>query len=354
MELKVFESPGGEWDEFASRYTDLIFYQSIWSEVLRKGLGGQPLYFILKEGREIVAGLPGLLLNFKIFKILYASLPYGNLIGESEYYQTLIELLDHEFQKKGIDQVRIADSPFSEPHPPRGYRPISAKCSLLDLKGFDPKKIEGNYRSDIRRAIRKAQKDGLSIKKVTSQKEVEIFYQLYLSSMRRNRAAARYPLRWFQALYEILLPEGKADILLAIKGDQYTAGVVLIDSPTSQHYLHNGSDDAYLESRPNDLIIDEIIRKGIREGKSILDFMGSDSKDLSLIRFKEKWGSKSVDLHTYIKDVHPLRCKIWEFGKRVGDSRVGNSLLKIIRPLTLPSPPLLPIRTQSPRGRGRG
>jgi hypothetical protein len=53
MELKVFESPEKEWDEFASRYTDLIFYQSVWSEVLRRGLGGQPLCFFLKEKRRI-------------------------------------------------------------------------------------------------------------------------------------------------------------------------------------------------------------------------------------------------------------------------------------------------------------
>jgi hypothetical protein len=54
MELKVFESPGKEWDEFSSRYTDLIFYQSVWSQVLKEGLGGQPLYFYLREGREAI------------------------------------------------------------------------------------------------------------------------------------------------------------------------------------------------------------------------------------------------------------------------------------------------------------
>ena len=331
MELKVYESPDQEWDEFASQYTDLIFYQSIWSEVLRKGLGGQPLYFSLKEGGEIVAGLPGVLLNFKIFKIVYASIPYGNLIGEKEYYQPLMELLNEEFQKRGVDQVRIAESPFLEPYQPNTFKSVSAKCSLLDLKGFDKKKIWESYRSEIRRAIRKAQKNGLSVKGVTSQKEVEAFYQLYLSSMRRNRAAAKYPLRWFNALYEILIQRGKADILFAIKGDQYTAGVVLIYSPTSNHYLHNGSAETYLESRPNDLIVDEIIQKGVKEGKTILDFMGSDSNDLSLIRFKEKWGSRSVELYTYVKDYHPLRCKIWELGKRLGNSRTGNRLLKIIR-----------------------
>src|SRR5512136_1175577 len=106
MELGVFESPGKEWDEFAFQYTDLIFYQSIWSEVLKRGLGGQPLYFCLREGEKIVAGLPGVLLNFKIFKILYASIPYGHLIGEKSYYSAFLELLEIEFRKMGIDQVR--------------------------------------------------------------------------------------------------------------------------------------------------------------------------------------------------------------------------------------------------------
>ena len=75
--------------------------------------------------------------------------------------------------------------------------------------------------------------------------------------------------------------------------------------------------EAYLEDRPNDLIVDYIIQKGVEEGKVTLDFMGSDPSDLSLLRFKEKWGSQSRDIHTYVKDYHPFRCKIWELGKRV-------------------------------------
>jgi len=50
MDLKVFESPGKEWDEFASRYTDIIFYQSVWSSMPKEGLGEQPLSFFLREG----------------------------------------------------------------------------------------------------------------------------------------------------------------------------------------------------------------------------------------------------------------------------------------------------------------
>ena len=137
MELGVLESPGEEWDEFATRYTDLIFYQSLWSEVLKKGLGGVPLYFYLKEGGEIVAGLPGVLLNFKLFKILYASIPYGNLVGEKIYYQPFMELLNVEVQKKGIDQVRVLESPFLESYPLDGFKSISTKCTLSNLEGFN-------------------------------------------------------------------------------------------------------------------------------------------------------------------------------------------------------------------------
>ncbi len=35
--------------------------------------------------------------------------------------------------------------------------------------------------------------------------------------MERNRAMAKYPLRWFDALYEILIQQKKADILFAVK-----------------------------------------------------------------------------------------------------------------------------------------
>jgi serine/alanine adding enzyme len=332
MELKVFEAPEKEWDVFASRYTDLIFYQSIWSQVLKEGLGGQPLYFYLREGEEIVAGLPGVLLDFKVFKILYASIPYGHLIGEKSYYPDFLELLEKEFRKRKIDQVRLTESPFSESYPPESFKPISAKGTLLDLKGFDKEKIWEGYRSEVRRAIRKSQKCGLSVKRATAINEVEIFYRLYLSSMERNRAIAKYPLQWFYSLYKILIQRGGADILLAVKGgDEYAAGVVLVYSTTSNHYLHNGSMGTYLESRPNDLIVHYIIQEGVRDGKTTLDFMGSDPGDLSLIRFKEKWGSQSRDIHTYVKDYHPFRCKILELGKRMGSSQIGHRLIKLIR-----------------------
>ena len=331
MELNVFESPGKEWDEFASWHTDLIFYQSAWSRVLKEGLGGQPLYFYLMEGGEIVAGLPGILLNFKIFKILYASVPYGHLIGEKSYFSHFLRLLREEFRKKGIDQVRLTESPFSDSYRPESFKSIYSKCTLLDLRGYDKEKIWEGYRKNIRRDVRKAQRSGITIRNVDSIEGVNMFYKLYLSSMERNRAVAKYPLHWFETLYEFVTKKGLGAILVAELNGTPIAGVVLVYSSSSIHYFHNGSQYEFLKFCPNELLVHSSIENALQKKISFFDFMGSDPKDLALLRFKEKWGSQSKDVFTYVKDYRPFRCRVWELGRKLGNSRAGSLLIRLLR-----------------------
>lgn len=331
MELGLFEAPGREWDEFASRYTDLIFYQSAWSRVLKEGLGGQPLYFYLTDGKETVAGLPGVLLNFRILKILYASIPYGHLIGEKSYYSDFLQLLEREFKRKGIDQVRLAESPFCDSYPPESFKPISAKCTLLELRGYDKEKMWEGYTKNIRRDVRRAQRSGITLRTVDSIEGVNMFYKLYLSSMERNRAMAKYPLHWFETLYEFVTRERSGAIQLAELDGEAIAGMVLIYSPSSTHYFHNGSVYEFLKFCPNELLIHSALEEAVGKSNSFFDFMGSDPGDLPLLHFKEKWGSRSKNVFTYVKDYHPFRSKIWELGKRWAGSRLGSSLLRRLR-----------------------
>ena len=255
MELKVFETPGREWDEFASRHTDLIFYQSVWSELLRKGLGGQPLYFYLKEGGEVVAGLPAVLLRFGIFRILYASIPYGNLIGDKIFFPSLMELLEREFQRRGIDQVRMTDSPFFESYRPNAFKSISAKVTLLNLRQTDKEKVWEGYKKYIRRDIRKAQKNGVTVRSGSSVEDIKLFYDLYLASMERNRAAAKYPFQWFKTLCGGGPEKSLGTIRLAVLDQTAIAGVILVHSVSATHYFHNGSKGEYLKYCPNELLV---------------------------------------------------------------------------------------------------
>ena len=240
-------------------------------------------------------------------------------------------LLKEEFRKRGIDQVRITESPFFESYQPESFKPISAKCTLLDLRGYNKDEIWEGYKKNIRRDVRKAQKSGITIRGGDSKEGIDIFYKLYLASMERNRAMAKYPLRWFETIYEIVTKKGLGAILIAELNRVAIAGVVLIYSPSSTHYFHNGSEYEFLKFCPNELLVHSSLEKAIERGNSFFDFMGSAPNDLSLLRFKEKWGSQSRDIYTYVKDYHPFRCKILELGKRLGSSQVGNWLIKFIR-----------------------
>ena len=331
MELGVFETPGQEWDEFVSQYTDLIFYRSFWSEVLKKGLGGQPLYFYLRDGGRIVAGLPAVLFTLKIFKILYASIPYGGFIGDRSTYPIFSSLLGGEFRKRGVDQVRVTDSPFLEPYQPDSFKSLSATCSLLDLRGRNKEGLWDGYKKYVRRDIRRAQRSGIIIRQGTSPEDVKRFYALYLSSMERNETMAKYPLRWFEVLQGVLTERGMGCFLLANVNQIDVAGAVVLYSTTSTHYFHNGSQAEFLKICPNELLIHHCLEEAVGKNHVWFDFMGSDSKDLSLIRFKEKWGSQSVDIRTHIKNVHPVKARLWEWGKKVASSKLGSKWMRVIR-----------------------
>jgi lipid II:glycine glycyltransferase (peptidoglycan interpeptide bridge formation enzyme) len=199
------------------------------------------------------------------------------------------------------------------------------------LRGYDKEKVWRGYKKNIRRDVRRAQRSGITIRRGDSREDANIFYKLYLASMQRNRAMAKYPLHWFEAVYEELVEGGLGAFLFAELEHEAIAGAVLIKSSTSAHYFHNGSKYEFLKFCPNELLIHSALEEAIEKGNSFFDFMGSDPKDLSLLQFKEKWGGQSKDVCTYVKDYHPFRCKIWEWGKRLGSSQIGNRLVRMVR-----------------------
>jgi hypothetical protein len=332
MELTVLEAPGTEWDEFATRYTDLIFYRSAWSEVLRKGLGGQPLYFCLREGRKIVAGLPGVLLNFKIFRVLYASIPYGNMIGEKERFPDLWEYLEGEFIRRRIHQVRIADSPFWESrNPTQNFKGIETICTLIDLKGMDEESLLKSYSHYVRRDLKRAQKNGIEIYKGESKEDFDHLYRLYLMAMKRNRAPAKYSYRLVMAFREFMLAFNGGTLLIARKDESPVAGMLLMHSNSSTHAFLTGSDSRFLKFYPNKLLVHQSLVEAISCGHEIFDFMGSEKGDANLIRFKNLWGGRSVPVTTYVKDYDLLRGWIWNGMRSFMNTKVGAGLTRAVR-----------------------
>jgi lipid II:glycine glycyltransferase (peptidoglycan interpeptide bridge formation enzyme) len=164
----------------------------------------------------------------------------------------------------------------------------------------------------VRWQIRKARERGVTVHEVESENDFHFFYLLYLKSMIRNKAPAKYSQRMFKALRELVLSDLGSLFLAKVDGFP-VAGHLVLYSDKVAHSMFVGSDDKYLKDFfPNKLLMHFVLSTAIDYGSEIFDFGGSDKDDLELIKFKKLWGGKEITTKTYVKDYSPIKCKVVE------------------------------------------
>ncbi len=312
MNLITLPEPDKKWDEFVSSHSHLIFHTSLWSKVLKEGYGSKMRYLVMEEKGEWLSALPGMMVGNRFFKVFYSLIPYGGFIGDRKYLAEFLILLSQWARKEKIQRIQIVDLAVKKSEELPDFKCMESNRHVLDLKGKSTDEILKNYHDALKRNIKTALKSDLEFERIRTQEEVDQFYHLYLTSMKRKAALIKYPHGLFKKIYDLLVPEF-ADILFVKHQNQPVAGIVVIYSEDAAHYFHGGSDSRYLSLRPNDLLFHHAIRIAREKGKSYFDFMGSDKKFLSLMQFKDKWGTRREELFNFHKDfgfIRPMAFKI--------------------------------------------
>ncbi|RLI65341.1 MAG: hypothetical protein DRO67_02805 [Candidatus Asgardarchaeum californiense] len=335
MELHVYKKPDKKWDNFVNRNSPLIFHTRIWQRVLSKGFkNGQSLYYTLEDNSgEIVLALPGVLLNFRLFNVFY-SLPasYGGFIGDYRYIKKFFSVWYDEIINEEIDYIQITESPFGPLSlNDFSYDVITTIVHIMRIENLTKDKLWKGYKKTVRRMIRKAKKSNVKISKISSREEVPIFYRMYLESMKRNRAPVKYPVDLYYAIYDELVLKNKAQILFAKIDGKYIAGLIYILSNGIIHYFAGGSFTKYLKLCPNDMLFHSAIEHGIENKCRYFDFMASPKDDTNLQRYKAKWGSKSLELSTYTKEINKKRCLIMKIARYVSNTTIGRKFIEHFR-----------------------
>ena len=233
--------------------------------------------------------MPAVLFTLKIFKVLYASIPYGGFIGDRSTLSHFQFPSGKGIQEKRDDQVRVTDSPFWNLINRSSFKSLSATCSLLEYPWKNKEGLWDSYKKYVRRDVGE-RRERHHIRQGASLEDVKRFYALYLSSMERNKTMAKYPLRWFEILHGVLTERGMGRFLLAKANQIDVAGVVVLYSTTSTHYFHNGSQAEFLKICPNELLIHHCLEEAVGKNHVWFDFMGSDSKDFFLDTIQRKMG----------------------------------------------------------------
>lgn len=325
MNLTILPEPDQKWDEFVSLHPHLIFHTSIWGKVLKEGYGTRMIYLVLEDKGEWLSVLPGMMVGNRLFRVFYSLIPYGGFIGDRKNLQEFLQLLYRWAKEEKIQRLQIVDPAIKKRAELPDFNCVESYRHILDLKGKSTEEIQDNYHDALKRNIKTALKSNLEFEKIKTGEEVDRFYRLYLTSMKRKAALVKYPLELFRKIHDLLVPDN-ADIFFVKHQSQAIAGIVVIYSEDTAHYFHGGSDSRYLNLRPNDLLFHHAIRVAQDRGKSYFDFMGSDKKFQSLIQFKDKWGTRREELFNFHKDFDFIRPRVFKVALGLAKTSFGSAI----------------------------
>ncbi len=325
MNLIVLEEPDKKWDEFVFSHSQLIFHTSLWWKVLKQGYGCGTKYLVVEDGGKWLSALPGIMVGNRFFKVFYSLIPYGGFIGDRNRIPEFLNLLNDWAKKENIQRIQIVDLAIKKKEDLPDFNCVESYRHVLELKSKSPDQIWKNYHDGLKRNIKTALKSDLSFEKIKSREEVNQFYRLYLDSMKRNQALAKYPFKLFQKIYDLLVPEF-SDIFFVKHHNQPVAGIVLIYSMDSAHYFHGGSNSQFLHLRPNDLLFHHAIQMAQERRKTYFDLLGSDKKFLSLIQFKDKWGAQREELFNFHKDFGVFKPAFFKIALSLAQTSIGSAI----------------------------
>ena len=153
----------------------------------------------------------------------------------------------------------------------------------------DEKELFAALTSSVRRAIRKAEKQGVTVEVLQDARGIKEFYSLQCQT-RRKHGLPPQPFKFFQNLQQYILSEAGGMIILARLGARAVAGSIFFHAGRQAIYKYGASDAAMLELRGNDLVMWAGIKHYAFRGFRTLHFGRTSLVNEGLRRFKLAWG----------------------------------------------------------------
>jgi len=281
-----------DWDRLAGLHPECTFFHTAaWAKVLARTYGHNPLYLCFSRQGKTVALVPMMEITSPLTGRRGVSLPFSDfcqplLFGEcrqESLMETLAELGRernwHYFELRGGKQMLPGSEVAAEKH--YGHK--------LDLT-VGPGKLFSNFQGSVRRAIRKAEKSGLSVEVTSTRKAMLDFYRLHVRTRRRHGLPPQ-PLPFFLNIDEEIMKADLGFMALAKKRTNPIAAAVFFYSGKTALFKFGASDERSHESRGNNLVMWEGIKQLCEKGLKTLHFgrtsIGSDGEGLR--RFKLSW-----------------------------------------------------------------
>jgi len=284
-----------------------VFHHPSWLRLLRDQYGYSLRACCIGADEGIAAAIPIARIESRLTGRRLVSLPFSDVCppllaagaGEPEA-RALGQALAEERRRTGLDLTVHGVLP----NPPDAFVQQRFYSHLLPL-AEDPSEVENRYsKSQIKRGIKKARREGLRAERRIDPAALDAFYALHLRT-RRKLGVPTQPKRFIRHFAE-LFEQGLGFVELVLDGARPIAAAVFLTYKGTVTYKYGASDERRLGKRPNNLLFAEAIRWACEAGFQTLDFGRTDVDNEGLRAFKRSWGASEVGLsYTYFGDRAP-------------------------------------------------
>jgi CelD/BcsL family acetyltransferase involved in cellulose biosynthesis len=296
------------WLSFAIAHSDAtIFHHPAWLELVSECYHYYPFILAIHDANdEIIAGLPMMDVSTTFRRNRCVSLPFSDycnpLYRDNDALERLtagiISLHSQDTYKQL--ELRWEFPPHEKIHKFSDYVMHSI---ALDS---DVEKIASRFDRVHRQNIRAAEQKGVYIVQGNQKEHLRLFYQLQLKTRHRHGAPVQ-PWRFFNMLADKLFKQGLGFVLLAYKGNECLAGMVILSWKQSLFAKYAASSEDTLNLRPNNLLFWTAIRWGCENGYKLFDMGRSEIENKGLQRYKRGWGSEEAPLNYSLLSNSPER-----------------------------------------------
>jgi CelD/BcsL family acetyltransferase involved in cellulose biosynthesis len=285
-----------------------IFQHPAWLRLLRRRYGYEiyALAVVDDEG-TIVAGLPVARVESRLTGRRLVAVPFSDVCAPwdaepapATAAPALGAAIASERARTGLDlELRARMNGI-----PGGHPVLRHLRHRLALEPDADAVLARASKSQVRRGIAKARREGVVVERGTDRAALDTFYRLHLRTRRRQGVPIQ-PKRFIRS-FEELFERGLGYVMVARHEGRAIASAVFLTYGGTLTYKYGASDERFLGVRPNHLIFAEAIRAGCAEGVSELDFGRTDPENEGLAAFKRSWGAAEEELaYTYVADEAP-------------------------------------------------
>ncbi|OGF99378.1 MAG: hypothetical protein A2Z86_06205 [Candidatus Glassbacteria bacterium GWA2_58_10] len=315
---RIADTPGPGWDEsllLGSTGSLALYQTSHWAARQEELQSFKPAYitvedqdqavlrltvfasdpFKLRGARNIAHGLYHALRSGKRGSLLWHGQPVAFTGAEESAYRALAQAVDGFAAERSL-RVSAGEWPLdmAAALPERWKR---KKWATLKVELTpEPEEIFAGFKSSARKAIKKAQQDGITVRRVADLVELEQYYHFAAECARRYHKSL-IGFRDFSSMWQYLRPNGIYETFIAEHDGEMIAGLSVWgygDCIGEVGSFQSGRSFREKLYGP-DLIKWEMLRWACGRNLKIFDLAGinpepRDEKEKNIRRFKEKWG----------------------------------------------------------------